>query len=928
MLKKTNSSPHDVFKVFFLLVCTIVFLSGCDLVQTLLSQDSGKLEITLPTGKYTEKLLKPDISLIIDRYEISLSSNDYGALGPYTGEPGEIVSIPGIPQGYWLLKVNGLNDIGEVLTTGTDTVMITGGQTTETSISMAPLSGQGELNLSLSWPVEFVTEPHFTATLTDSAGNSVSFEGVIDEVNGTATSSLLLEQGYYTLIAKMYDGTDQIWGTMESVYIVAEQQTTGVVTLDDDDFLNYLEGDLVVSISGDQNRPFEVTLTADKLEIIEDETVTLNAEVVGTDSSPYIYKWYINGNKVSDADSSNETFSVELALGKNNVAVLAHSDSIYVSESIIIKKALSINPPENITITSTMTTQEISWDTVEKAETYNVYQDVTAGGTFDNLLYSGSSSNYINSGLDMGSTYYYKVEAVDSLGIKANSDVISASTKVKSNLKIALLNPDYKRIVKAGLYYSGVEVDEVAGLNVALQPNGGSATAGSYGSYMDYVAIPEAAIDGEDSTFWAGTRVPDWFQVEFNDLYRIDRVVVNTYYQTQTYSVLLSVDGEDWETIVLDYTTPDTVPSGEDDTYIKEFTFDPVLARYIKINFTGSDAAASHIYKTGLIELEAYNASSVPKELYSIGYGRAIQDTDHHIEYENLSGFGTQEDFIESILTDSGYQIDTYTSCDFLDIDASQYDLIIMQDPIQNHFTSLNPDIYYRNPLPDLIENVCPVLINKLNEYIDQDGKVFFVGDAVDLLENGGELRLNRDKTIIDYSVENSQSNYHEALPAKWLFIRGNPFCGVDRTGSETYTVSASTILETNAVISTQRLFNGNDIPKSVIWCDTFYKPSDAVSLIDISIQGTGEYVMSGAICSPPVYFVSVNETVEGVAGYTLVDDRKFYYLGSDSFFDYSFASEEGVWHAGQALELENTVTDQGKNLISELVYRALEEWY
>lgn len=100
------------------------------------------------------------------------------------------------------------------------------------------------------------------------------------------------------------------------------------------------------------------------------------------------------------------------------------------------------------------------------------------------------------------------------------------------------------------------------------------------------------------------------------------------------------------------------------------------------------------------------------------------------------------------------------------------------------------------------------------------------------------------------YSAAHTVSRSDTArLPDKWLFIRGNPFCGVDRNGSGRYTVSSSSLVSSGSVVANLSLFNGNDI-FGYVWSDTVYKPTDATSLMDVRISGSSDYVLRGGLPS------------------------------------------------------------------------------
>ena len=222
--------------------------------------------------------------------------------------------------------------------------------------------------------------------------------------------------------------------------------------------------------------------------------------------------------------------------------------------------------------------------------------------------------------------------------------------------------------------------------------------------------------------------------------------------------------------------------------------------------------------------------------------------------------------------------------------------------------------------LPDLLEYVTDTtFISYLDNYVQFGGNLVLVGDAVRLLEDGSN-RLNYGKSITAVSPANTVYQASAWIPPNWLFTRGNPFCGVDRDAAGNYTVTSGILMQSSTVLSNVAINNRSDLPYSHIWSDTVYKPSDVVSLLAVNFSGQGEYVLDGSVCLPTVYYNTVNETIDGFIGYTEYNSKKIYYLGSDSLFDYNFKDWCGTWHTGQSMEIDSTLTAEGKNAIVELI--------
>jgi hypothetical protein len=96
--------------------------------------------------------------------------------------------------------------------------------------------------------------------------------------------------------------------------------------------------------------------------------------------------------------------------------------------------------------------------------------------------------------------------------------------------------------------------------------------------------------------------------------------------------------------------------------------------------------------------------------------------------------------------------------------------------------------------------------------------------------------------------------------------------------------------------------------------------------LLTVKVQGQGDYVLDGSTCSPTVYHDTVDVNVPDFVGYTESNGKRIYCIGSDSFFDYDFQDWDGTWHTGQSMEIRNTVSSSGKNMIIVLLNRIFSD--
>jgi hypothetical protein len=82
--------------------------------------------------------------------------------------------------------------------------------------------------------------------------------------------------------------------------------------------------------------------------------------------------------------------------------------------------------PAGLTATAGNAQVSLSWAASSGATSYNVKRATTTGGPYTNVATAVTTTSYINTGLTNGTTYYYVVSAVNSVGQSANSAQVSA----------------------------------------------------------------------------------------------------------------------------------------------------------------------------------------------------------------------------------------------------------------------------------------------------------------------------------------------------------------------------------------------------------------------------------------------------------------------------------------------------------------------
>jgi len=108
------------------------------------------------------------------------------------------------------------------------------------------------------------------------------------------------------------------------------------------------------------------------------------------------------------------------------VAAVA-SDNTIGSLSSEVSAATPLPAPDNLSASGANNTITLIWNSVSGATGYTLYWDNVSGiDSSDTAITSITNDNYTHSNMDNGSTYYYKVAAVNSSGTGTLSSVASA----------------------------------------------------------------------------------------------------------------------------------------------------------------------------------------------------------------------------------------------------------------------------------------------------------------------------------------------------------------------------------------------------------------------------------------------------------------------------------------------------------------------
>lgn len=306
---------------------------------------SGVLVIDINTDIETRSLIQPDLEMVISEYLITLTG------------PGTDVSVTlgsgvtnnvftNLAPGTWNIKAEAKNSAGVIIASGSDTAVVAVAKTTAASITVVPLSGNGTLELAITWPEGLVSNPNITSTLIkgEEAPQNLNFT-LSPEVSATSGAySGFWAAGYYSLTLQLKDGDLVLWQRILNVRMIEGQVTKATYALTEDDLSNTANPETVgaveLNIGAELYNPFDMTLAGTQKTLHRDESMVLTV----TDSSAAATKtirWFINGQEQTGENGSSLTITgqesaetgIKLPHGRYWLDVLVAAGSVLNSKT-------------------------------------------------------------------------------------------------------------------------------------------------------------------------------------------------------------------------------------------------------------------------------------------------------------------------------------------------------------------------------------------------------------------------------------------------------------------------------------------------------------------------------------------------------------------------------------------------------------------
>ncbi len=219
-------------KTLFLLLTFFVWTSCGVPDQEQIRPETGSIAIRLQSPQTTERTLTPVLDTVISTYDIS-GTGPEAHLFEANDIADTMYTTTGLEPGSWTITVNAKNASGTVLGTGSTAVTVTRGQMTAATITMGPATGDGTLELFVSWPESTLVNPVLAVTLTDLEGTTITpaVAPTVTIIGEQASYSAALPAGFYAASISLNDDVLSVWSKIEAIRISPNEATDGTWNL-------------------------------------------------------------------------------------------------------------------------------------------------------------------------------------------------------------------------------------------------------------------------------------------------------------------------------------------------------------------------------------------------------------------------------------------------------------------------------------------------------------------------------------------------------------------------------------------------------------------------------------------------------------------------------------------------------------------------
>lgn len=192
------------FSQISFLLLTIMCFSTCELFKEYDSDDVIVNNVMVEINHDSSRsVISPDIDWTIDSINIIGTMDD---LSVESESLEDVIIFSGLTAGSWTFIATAKDSNDVVILEGSTVIEVKPLEDSTATITLAPLTSTGTLNLSLQWESNKVNDPTYSIDLIDSLGNSIDLN--ITYTDQTINVIKEVPAGYYTVSAVLFNFDD------------------------------------------------------------------------------------------------------------------------------------------------------------------------------------------------------------------------------------------------------------------------------------------------------------------------------------------------------------------------------------------------------------------------------------------------------------------------------------------------------------------------------------------------------------------------------------------------------------------------------------------------------------------------------------------------------------------------------------------------
>jgi len=317
---------------------------------------------------------------------------------------GGTAQVPRLSSGQWTITVTAKNKNLQGIGQGSGVVAILPSQISSLAISIAALSGNGTISLTVLLPSGLVAST-LSATLAPSAGTAIPLAFVAGASDATCYNPFI-PSGYYTISLRLIDGGTLRAEAVDIIRIVGQGMTQGVVNFSS---ATDPAQPIHVAVTQPANDSIAVTLQGGVTPIVQGTSMTVSAS-----PSDGICRWFLDGSEIVPTAALGPTVIVSATpAGKHRLVALVFSaDGLHAgsaSYDFVATPAISTAGPFDFGVWMQYPTHIRNGSTMTSAQEYKSIGINLFVGLWG---WPDESGNYIGYNLD-------SAQALQASGVKA-----------------------------------------------------------------------------------------------------------------------------------------------------------------------------------------------------------------------------------------------------------------------------------------------------------------------------------------------------------------------------------------------------------------------------------------------------------------------------------------------------------------------------